>query len=69
MIEVSVPTTQIVSLISNQRVFTCVFISMEKYDSEQALKTISQNDAHIAGGPGLTPTLGSHIEHSSNSHK
>jgi hypothetical protein len=42
---------------------------MEKYDSEQALKTISQNDAHTTGGPGLTPTRGSHIEHSSNSHK
>jgi hypothetical protein len=49
--------------------YTWVFISTEKYASEQALKTISQNDAHTTGGPGLTPTRESQIEHSSNSHK
>lgn len=49
--------------------FTCVFTSIAKYASEQALKTMSQNDAHITGGPGLTPTRGSQIEHSSSSHR
>lgn len=52
-----------------QRITTWVLMSMEKYASEQARKTVSQNEAHMTGGPGLVPTSGWHIEHSITSHR